>query len=52
MAKRKRRTFTPEFKAEVVLKASGVKVPKPNCVGDTTLAKISFPSGSSKSLKM
>ena len=31
MAKRKRRRFTPEFKAKVVLEASAVKVRKQQC---------------------
>ena len=31
MVKRKRRTFTPEFKAEVVLGPSAVKVHKRSC---------------------
>ena len=52
MAKRKRRRFTPEFKAEVVLEALRGEVPKRNCVGTTTSAKINSQSGSSKSLKM
>ena len=51
MAKRKRRTFTPEFKTEVVLEALR-GVPKQNCVADTTSAKINSLSGSSSLLKM
>ena len=30
----KRRTFTPEFKAELVSKSSAVRLPKQNCVGE------------------
>ena len=49
----KRRTFTPEFKAEVVLEALPVvKVRKQNCVDDITSANNSSRSGSSKLLKM
>ena len=51
MAKRKRRTFSPEFKAEVVLEALRVKAPKRNCVSDTTSAKSNSQSGNSNSLK-
>ena len=52
MAKRKRRNFTPEFKAEVVLEVSAVKVPKQKCVGDITSAMNNFQSGSDSFLKM
>ena len=49
MAKRTR--YTPEFKAEVVLEASAVKVRKPNSAGDITSANSSCRNGSSKPLK-
>ena len=52
MAKRKRRRFTPEFKAEVVLEALRGESHKQNCVAAITLAKTNSQSGSSNSLKM
>ena len=53
MAKRKRRNFTPEFKAEVVLlRHSAVKVRKQKCVDDITSAMNNFQSGSDSFLKM
>ena len=52
MAKRKRRNFTPEFKAEVVLEALSGESSQADCVGDTTSAMNNFQSGSDSFLKM
>jgi len=46
MAKRKPRTFTPEFKIEAFLRHFAVKLPKQNTVGAITSAKTRYPSGS------
>ena len=48
----KRRRFTPEFKAELVLKSSAVSVPKQKSVDATISTKINSQSGSDISLKM
>ena len=47
MVKRKRRTFTPEFKAKVVLEALRGEFPKQECVAATTSAKTRSPNGKS-----
>ena len=52
MAKRKRRNFTPEFKAEVVLESLRGEVHKQNCVGVITSATNNSQSGNVNSLKM
>ncbi|MCY3724893.1 MAG: hypothetical protein OXG97_21970 [Candidatus Poribacteria bacterium] len=49
---RKRRKFTPEFKAKVVLEALRKELYTRNCVGDITSAKINSRSGSVNFLKM
>ena len=51
MAKRKRRNFIREFKAELVLEALSGEVPRQNCVAAITSAQINPQSGSSYSLK-
>ena len=45
MAKRKRRNFTPEFKAEVVLEALSGEVHKRSCVADITSDFETFGAG-------
>ena len=52
MAKRKRRNFTPEFKAEVVLEALSGGSSQAECVDDITSAMNNFQSGSDSFLKM
>ena len=52
MAKPKRRTFTPEFKAEVVLEALTGESSQRKCVVDTISAMTNSPSGSGSFLKM
>ena len=48
----KRRRFTAKFKAEVVLEALVVKVPKRNCVDVITSAKTKSQHGNVNFLKM
>ena len=48
----KRRNFTPEFKAEVVLEVLSGRLPKQKCVGVIISTKINSHSGSDSCLKM
>ena len=41
----KRRRFTPEFKAEVVIEALTGQIHRPNCVGGITSARTNYRSG-------